>query len=354
MASISLCMIVKNEANILERCLNSYAGIYDELIIVDTGSTDNTKEIASKYTEKIYDFTWINDFAAARNYAFSLCNCEYILSVDADEMVDNYNNQMIRNLKAIIDPEIDIVQMFYITSSEFNSNYNTRKELRPKLFKRLRSFTWISPIHETVRTEPLVFNSDIEIIHKPEGSHSGRDFSIIKQTALKGEFLENYVVSMLCMELFISGTDENFIDMACCFTDILSKEQRPPEIEAQISCVLARIYRITKDIHAFFKLTTKAVASDPPAEICMELGKYYMSLSDYEEAILWFYNATYETEAILDVSITGNKGLFALSESYKALAEITDDKPLAVNYMNLADAYYEQANAWVMPEKIEE
>ena len=61
MISISMCMIVKNEHDILARCLDSYAGTYDELIIVDTGSTDNTKEIAAHYTDKIYDFTW-NEF----------------------------------------------------------------------------------------------------------------------------------------------------------------------------------------------------------------------------------------------------------------------------------------------------
>ena len=76
MISISMCMIVKNEQDILARCLDSYAGTYDELIIVDTGSTDNTKEIAAHYTDKIYDFEWINDFSAARNFAFSKAGCD--------------------------------------------------------------------------------------------------------------------------------------------------------------------------------------------------------------------------------------------------------------------------------------
>ena len=65
MISITLCMIVKNEQSILERCLISYAGTYDELIIVDTGSTDSTKDIAHKYTDKVYDYKWCDDFAAA-------------------------------------------------------------------------------------------------------------------------------------------------------------------------------------------------------------------------------------------------------------------------------------------------
>ena len=71
MATISLCMIVKNEEQVLARCLDSVADLMDEIIIVDTGSTDRTKEIAARYTDQIYDFAWIGDFSAARNFSFS-------------------------------------------------------------------------------------------------------------------------------------------------------------------------------------------------------------------------------------------------------------------------------------------
>ena len=63
MITISLCMIVKNEEKVLARCLDSIADLMDEIIIVDTGSSDNTKEIAKKYTDKIYDFAWIDDLS---------------------------------------------------------------------------------------------------------------------------------------------------------------------------------------------------------------------------------------------------------------------------------------------------
>lgn len=62
MIEISLCMIVKNEEKILARCLDSVADLVDEIVIVDTGSTDATKKIAANYTDKIYDFTWVDDF----------------------------------------------------------------------------------------------------------------------------------------------------------------------------------------------------------------------------------------------------------------------------------------------------
>ena len=65
--TISLCMIVKNEEQVLARCLESVKDIVDEIVLVDTGSEDKTREIARKYTEKIYEFIWQDDFAAARN-----------------------------------------------------------------------------------------------------------------------------------------------------------------------------------------------------------------------------------------------------------------------------------------------
>ena len=68
---ISLCMIVKNEENVIDRCLNCVKDVVDEMIIVDTGSTDNTIAKAESLGAKIYNFQWIDDFAEARNFSFS-------------------------------------------------------------------------------------------------------------------------------------------------------------------------------------------------------------------------------------------------------------------------------------------
>ena len=145
-------MIVKNEEPVLARCLDSVASMMDEIIIVDTGSTDRTKEIAAQYTSRIYDFTWCDDFSAARNYAFSLATMDYIYCPDADEYLDLENQRRFLRLKGALLPEIEIVQMNYITPPDFNTVQNCKKEPRPKLFKRLRTFSWVAPVHETIRT----------------------------------------------------------------------------------------------------------------------------------------------------------------------------------------------------------
>ena len=82
---ISLIMIVKNEAKYLEKSLISVIPHVDEIVIVDTGSTDDTLNIARSYTDKIYSFPWQDDFSAARNYAIKQATGEWLLSLDADE-----------------------------------------------------------------------------------------------------------------------------------------------------------------------------------------------------------------------------------------------------------------------------
>ena len=87
MASISLCMIVKNEEDVLGRCLDSVADLVDEIVIVDTGSTDRTREIAARFTDQIFDFPWQDDFAAARNESFAHATMDYCMWLDADDVL---------------------------------------------------------------------------------------------------------------------------------------------------------------------------------------------------------------------------------------------------------------------------
>lgn len=89
MLPISLCMIMKNESANLSRCLDSIKSYGFELILVDTGSSDNTVEIAGKYVDTVHHFTWIEDFSAARNYSISLASHDWVLILDCDEYISS-------------------------------------------------------------------------------------------------------------------------------------------------------------------------------------------------------------------------------------------------------------------------
>ena len=127
MVTISLCMIVKNEENVIARCLNSVKDIVDEIIIIDTGSTDNTKEIAKGFTDKIFDFNWINDFSAARNYSFSKAINDYIFWLDADDIIFEEDRLKFKQLKARLTQDIDNVRMIYNVG--FDENGTVRKSV---------------------------------------------------------------------------------------------------------------------------------------------------------------------------------------------------------------------------------
>lgn len=340
MVTISLCMIVKNEEKILARCLDSICDLMDEIIIVDTGSTDKTKEIAAGYTDKIFDFTWTENFADARNFSFSKAECEYIYTADADEVLDQENHEKFKALKENLLPGVEIVQMYYGNQLSYGTVYNFDKELRPKLFKRLRTFQWIDPVHETVRLLPVVFDSEIEITHLPEGSHTGRDIKIFQRMINKGQELSARLINMYARELLISGDKQDLKRAEDYFTQVAEAPQTGPDQLKEAVCVIVRGARIRGDYLKMFRYAMKDAASDEGgvSEVCYELGEYYLSRRDYQEAAVWFYNAAYETASILNIHCSKDLPLLGLWRCYEAMG----NQEQALQYKKEAEEWLQQ------------
>jgi glycosyltransferase involved in cell wall biosynthesis len=112
---LSLCMIVKNESYFLPKCLEQSAEYVDEIIIVDTGSNDDTKSIAALYTDKIYDFEWQDDFSAARNLSIDKATGDWIIVLDADEVIEPRHWAEIRTLIQSTDQEA-----FFLTERNYS------------------------------------------------------------------------------------------------------------------------------------------------------------------------------------------------------------------------------------------
>ncbi len=136
--TLSLCMIVKNEEDVIGRCLECVSDIFDEIIVVDTGSEDKTRDIVKKYTKNLYYFKWIEDFAAARNYAFSKATKDYIMWLDADDIILDKDKEKIKELKINMDKSIDMVMMKYNTSFDSDGNV-TFSYYRERIFKRRKN-----------------------------------------------------------------------------------------------------------------------------------------------------------------------------------------------------------------------
>lgn len=320
MITISACMIVKNEEENLRRCLDSVRDIVDELIIVDTGSTDKTKEIALEYTGKVYDFKWCDDFSAARNYSFSLATMDYIYMPDADEVLDSENRLRFKNLKEVLMPEVEIVEMRYVNQLQNGTVYNFDEEYRPKLFKRTRSFTFIDPIHEMVRLDPVVFESDINICHMPKNLHSGRDLEIFRKTIEKEGTISDRLIRMYARELLVSGDDKD-LKKALVFFENVAETSENADIRKLSYIIISKAALIKNDVSKLLKYSMKDVVENSSSEICTILGQFYEESKDYKEAAVWYYNARYETEAELNLRYKNEYPLQGLIRVYKALGE---------------------------------
>ncbi|MFC4182820.1 glycosyltransferase [Saccharococcus thermophilus] len=147
---LSLCMIVKNEERVLKRCLDSVYGIVDEIVIVDTGSTDSTKEIALKYVDKIYEFEWTNSFADARNYAQKQANGEWILILDADEYVDR---ESLQQLVTILKNSKEDIDGYDVTIYNFMGTYGERvlQHRSTRIYRNDPNICYYRSIHEQLR-----------------------------------------------------------------------------------------------------------------------------------------------------------------------------------------------------------
>ena len=341
MITISVCMIVKNEEEQLDACLKSLVPIADEIIVVDTGSIDRTKEIAAQYTDKIYDFKWIDDFSAARNFAFSKASMEYIYTADADEVIDEKNIALFKQIKQVLLPEIEIVQMYYLNLMEQNTAYNSRRELRPKLFKRLRTFEWINPVHETVRLMPNVYDSDIEIMHLAKGSHAKRDFATFQKAIRKGMRLDKVLHAMYAKELFIAGDSDDLREACPFFEESANDMTRSADERQEALCVLMRNARINGSDADFLSLALPAVMSNPCSEICVEIGEYFYENKRYSDALCWFNDGIFETDPIISVYTKGTHYLKRLGECYKQTGDIEK-----------AQMYEKAAQEWSPPETV--
>lgn len=290
MAELSLCMIVKNEEDTLGNCLKSIGELADEIIIVDTGSTDATKEIAAKFTDKIYDFKWIDDFSAARNYAFSLASKEYVFWLDADDILTE---------KDLIEA-IKIKKILNGTQSQVVAKYNVDFDKlgnvtlcynRERIFKRSENFKWIGAIHEVIPIANDALYSDFAVTHnKIHPTEKGRNLRIFEKLIKDGQTLDARQLFYYGRELYYNGKYTNAIEVMESFL-------KCPDawLENRVSACLnlSECYNKIGNRQEALSSLTKSFAYDKPrSEICCAIGQYFMEENRYDVAAQWYYIAS--------------------------------------------------------------
>ncbi len=289
MITISLCMIVKNEEDAIERCLLSVKDIVDEIIIVDTGSTDRTKEIVSRYTDMIYDFEWIDDFAAARNYAFAQATQAYILWLDADDVFAEADQRKLLDLKASLDPSVDSVTMNYHLSFDQNGNPATSLR-RNRLVRRACQFQWIGAVHEYLAVGGNIIDSDIAVTHRKEKRHTDRNLKIYQKRAEKGEEFSPRDLYYFGNELRDHQLYRQAIEY---YEKFLGTKLGWVEDNIAACLKLADIYgRLGERDNQLRSLLRTLEYDAARAEFCCAIGMFFMQENKWEQAKFWFHVAT--------------------------------------------------------------
>lgn len=287
MITVSLCMIVKNEEETIERCLNSIKNAIDEIIIVDTGSTDRTKELCLNYTDKVYDFKWIDDFSAARNYAYQFATMDYILWMDADDILLPEDHMKFLQLKKTLDPEVNVVMMKYNTGIDENGNVFF-SYYRERLSKRECGFQWMEPVHEYLQIYGKTINSDIGITHAkpPEAYRKTRNLDIYENSIKNNKPLSPRGTYYYARELKDNG---RMAEAAEQFESFLDSGKGWKEDNINACSELAKCYMglnsPDKALQAMFRSFSYDI---PRGEICCQIGYFYKQKNDYESAAFWF------------------------------------------------------------------
>lgn len=335
MISISLCMIVKNEEDVIGRCLESVKNVADEIIIVDTGSQDKTEEIARKYTKNIYHFAWIDDFSAARNFSFSKATKDYILWLDADDVIEEKYQKMFLELKQSLSPEVDIVMLPYHIAFDEENN-PTYSYYRERLIRRQAHFHWAGAIHEAiVPIGNIVFEKPAISHKKLHPSDPDRNIRIFEKLLSQGKQLEPREQFYYARELYYHKQYQKAIAV---FEKFLKEGKGWQENNISACIDLCQCYKgLQQPKKALDALFHSFLYDIPRGEACCEIGNIFLEQKQYQKAIYWFETAVHQKPDMTSCGffVLDHYDFIPYLQLCVCYSRMGDDKT-AVKYHNLA------------------
>lgn len=289
MATISLCMIVKNEEAVLGRCLDSAQGIADEIIVVDTGSSDHTREIAAAYGQ-VLDFEWCDDFSAARNFSFAQASMEYILWLDADDVIEPEDRTRFLALKAGLDGAADMVMLPYHTAFDAQGK-PAFTYYRERMLRRAAGFRWQGAVHECITPAGSVIYGEAAVSHRKEnaGESGGRNLRIYQRLLARGEPMDARARFYYARELMADG---QYQEAAQAFEAFLAMPDGWVENRIEACRNLAEcLISLGRREEAKQALARSFAMDCPRGEACCALAALAVEDGQLEQAAFWYQAA---------------------------------------------------------------
>lgn len=279
---LSICIITKNEQQNIASCLEALVPTGYEIVVVDTGSSDSTREIARRYTEQVYDFLWCDDFAAAKNYAISKAANSYVMVIDSDEFLESIDTKAVEQL---------------IQSHPDQVGRIRRKNIYTRNGDKRETDEWIN-----------------RIFSKQQFHYEGRIHEQV--TALDGHDYEMYLCPVVIRHTGYDLTEEEKAAKTQRNIVLLDREldrlvQRKKELEAMPTAE-------TGSDHSLLFINAQL------PYILYQLGKSYFMAGNYETASTYFSEALYydlnpKLEYVIDMVETYGYALINSGQSQEAL-----------------------------------
>lgn len=287
---LSLCMIVKNEETVLKRCLASVGDLADEIVIVDTGSTDETKNIARSFTDAVYDYLWKDDFAAARNYSFSKATGDYLMWLDADDVIEGENKKLFKELKKILGKQRpDVVMCRYNIGFDENGA-PAFTYYRERIFKKEGSFVWQGFVHECIPPRGNILYSEAAISHRKISPGNPRRNLELYQKAIFNAPLST------AREKYYYGRElyyNRLYKEAICILEDALLDPTLWRIDAAGACkLIAECHIYLRDYdHALTAAFRSFSFMLPTAENLCTVGNIFQLKKNYALAVYWYERA---------------------------------------------------------------
>ena len=264
----------------------------DEIVIVDTGSTDKTKEIAKQYTLNVYDFEWIDDFSAARNFAFSKCTKDWVMWLDADDCIPQKLIEDFKSLKTSLSDD------YYGVFIPYRISFNTRNDCifsyyRGRIFKRSLNLKWSGEIHESIYLDPskALHANNCWIEHRPlisSAEKTDRNLNIMEKLLNKGD-RSSRSLFYYANELTDHRQWEKAIYIYLEFLDLPSQDWEKYYALRKLS----KCFKFRDNSERAIEYLLKAIAHSPErAEAFTELGLIYYVQNQFNKALPFFAAAS--------------------------------------------------------------
>ncbi len=327
---LSLCMIVKDEEEFLKGCLNSARPIVDEIIVVDTGSQDRTVEIATECGANVHYFPWNDSFADARNESLNHATGDWILILDADELLDDGAPAII--LDAIKNPTADAYEMFFRNpiGEEKDSDYTEHRICR--LFRNKPEYRFNSRIHENIETAVGQNHGTIgqlqAVIHHMgyvqrlivERNKGERYTKILEQEVAEHPgniFYMHHLIAAYCAY----GQFEKALENLFVATEIAELNNPfTPILWATLVNILVELGRPDEALDAAERSETRGVYQHPQLHFCK--ANAYTRLERYQEAVDSYKKAIEEGRGKTwngDTQTAGYKADYGIGNSYQKM-----------------------------------